>query len=524
LWSKDGVTFVSGPGNVTLNDQIYLRHTASGANSTQTNQTLTIGGVQGTFTSTTQASAGAEPPWTVLTPSADSRLIYVDATNGSAGGTPYSLDGSAPGGVLPGGTWDNPIGESAYQTVAQGKAQMRDGFPDYLLFKRGETWTNEVIGQIRDIGGRSITEKAVFSSYGPSTQRPLFKTGNQNFISNSGSFPRTSDFITIKGLEIRNHTRDPSDPAFSLATTTQDGIRLTVGADYLLIEDCVVSFYGTGINIDDVDNNGVSNLTLRANLILDQYGHTTFDPRSQGVYIAKTDGNILIEYNIFDHNGWNESIPTAPEHAQNHSMYLQYSNVINNQTVVNNFIARSSDHGLQNRAGGRIANNVFYNNVIGWLIGSNAGFNPTTGNQNPPPFPTGTAENNIILEGRPGELNTNWGTNLDWAINVSFINNIVANARAGGQQIPNNITNDSGGHTYSGEIVHQWGGVGNDTGVPGDYADPERTIITYQQSIGETPTEEAFYAALRAQSQLTFDPRYHIDVIHEYFRSGFDAP
>jgi hypothetical protein len=59
LWSKDGVTFVSGPGNVTLNDQIYLRHTASGSGTTQTSQTLTIGGVQATFTTTTQVAPGA---------------------------------------------------------------------------------------------------------------------------------------------------------------------------------------------------------------------------------------------------------------------------------------------------------------------------------------------------------------------------------------------------------------------------------------------------------------------------------
>jgi hypothetical protein len=58
LWSKDGVTFVSGPGNVILNDQVYLRHIASGSGTTQTSQTLTIGGVQGTFTSTTVSAAG----------------------------------------------------------------------------------------------------------------------------------------------------------------------------------------------------------------------------------------------------------------------------------------------------------------------------------------------------------------------------------------------------------------------------------------------------------------------------------
>jgi hypothetical protein len=58
LWSKDGVTFVSGPGNVTLNDQVYLRHTASGSGTTQTNQTLTIGTVSDTFTSTTIAASG----------------------------------------------------------------------------------------------------------------------------------------------------------------------------------------------------------------------------------------------------------------------------------------------------------------------------------------------------------------------------------------------------------------------------------------------------------------------------------
>lgn len=50
-------TFVSTVGTVSNGDTVRARHTSSASNSTATNTTVTIGGVQDTFTSTTEAAA-----------------------------------------------------------------------------------------------------------------------------------------------------------------------------------------------------------------------------------------------------------------------------------------------------------------------------------------------------------------------------------------------------------------------------------------------------------------------------------
>lgn len=53
-------SFTSSSGSVNNGDTVRARHTSSASNSTATNTAVTIGGVSDTFTSTTEASAGAQ--------------------------------------------------------------------------------------------------------------------------------------------------------------------------------------------------------------------------------------------------------------------------------------------------------------------------------------------------------------------------------------------------------------------------------------------------------------------------------
>jgi len=56
-YAINGGAFVSTAGTVTNNQTVTVRHTSSATNSTATTTTLTIGGVSGSFTSTTEAEA-----------------------------------------------------------------------------------------------------------------------------------------------------------------------------------------------------------------------------------------------------------------------------------------------------------------------------------------------------------------------------------------------------------------------------------------------------------------------------------
>src|SRR5450830_1516621 len=84
--------------------------------------------------------------WTVFTASSDTQLVYVSSTAGN--------DST---GVI--GDPTHP-----YQTIAKGVSLLRNGYPDWLLLKKGDSWTesNYIL-----VSGRSASEPMVISSYDP---------------------------------------------------------------------------------------------------------------------------------------------------------------------------------------------------------------------------------------------------------------------------------------------------------------------------------------------------------------------
>ena len=76
---------------------------------------------------------------------------------------------------------------------------------------------------------------------------------------------------------------------------------------------------------------------------------------------------ILLEGNVFNHNGWNPDVSGAVPTIFNHNIYLTFTN--DNITVRGNTIANAGSHGLQARSGGNIENNLFLNDPIGMSFG-----------------------------------------------------------------------------------------------------------------------------------------------------------
>jgi hypothetical protein len=102
---------------------------------------------------------------------------------------------------------------------------------------------------------------------------------------------------------------------------------------------------------------------LRRNVIIDAYNTTG---RSEGLYMHNIKG-VLLEDNIFDHNGWNESIKGAQATIFNHDAYLSEENT--GVVIRGNVFANAGSHGLQARSGGKIQGNLFLRNPIGLLFG-----------------------------------------------------------------------------------------------------------------------------------------------------------
>jgi hypothetical protein len=369
-----------------------------------------------------------------------SRIIYVSSSTGN--------DGNA-------GTYSSPL---ASITTAVGF--LRDGFPDQVLLKKGDTWTNDIPGQLA-VNGLSFNAPILLGTYG-SGPRPVVRvsgsTAASGVISTSGAGGggTKGNNIAIIGWEISAYTRDPSNVAFSNtdAALSPYGIRFLNNSVNLLIEDCFIHHFIVNIDCElGVGGQTVNGLTIRRNIITDAYSNT--GAHSQGMFL---DGNInvLIQQNLFDFNGWNTSSsisPKADPTVFNHNVYIQTSNI--NVTSVENISTNASLTGFQHRPGGTVTNNLLSNNPVGFNFG----------------YSGGKAYNNVILSSSDiaqGPSAQSQGFGIDVILNGSSIlidSNIIANSisssAGGGLTVDtqsytgnftlgqNTITNVSGTHVNS---------------------------------------------------------------------------
>jgi len=448
-----------------------------------------------------------EPNWTVLTPSSDSRIIYVDESGGDDGtgvNYIYGVDGA---GVPGSNDWENPVGENAYQTIAQGYIQLRNGYPDYLLLKKGETWY-ESLGQYT-IKGRSPSEPMVTTAYG-SGARPLLKTGTSSglTIALGAGGESSMDNLIFKGIHFYANARDPDSGEFSFTGDSQGIALLNRGMVDTIFEDNVFAFYRNGIGFIAGSGTGVNNVTFRYNIIADSYG---VGANSQGIYMKECDG-VLFEYNTLDHNGWHETVSGAGMTQFNHATYFQTdcTNVDSNYNIV----MRGDGAGL--RCGGIQDGNFTVECVIGLLMGgADSG---RTAN---------SMSDNVVLNGNDFLLPLQErGYGLSYGVTIQASNNLVSNNNIIASEHslnPNPEPYFGSGQAYtsfSGNIVHDWG-AGNDTGVPGQYVDPDRTIEGYNTSAGGLGTRADFFAQVLAQSQDTWNPDYSVEAIKQYFIEGY---
>jgi hypothetical protein len=97
--------------------------------------------------------------WSIVNPAFDSKIMYVDLVSGDDGeASPHTNM------TLGGGTPRNPGSVNAYKTIEAAMLELREGYPDWLVVKRGQTFTRT--STLTFPSGRSLTERAVFTSYG----------------------------------------------------------------------------------------------------------------------------------------------------------------------------------------------------------------------------------------------------------------------------------------------------------------------------------------------------------------------
>ena len=410
--------------------------------------------------------------WTTFTPSGDTRMIYVSDSQGNDSNS--GLEAASP-----------------VKTLAKATSLLRDGQPDWLLLKRGDTWTNQNLGDWTR-SGRSAEEPMLVTGYGEGA-RPLIRTGTSNGIT---MWRGGVDYkhLALVGLHFEAHTNNGQNGPH--------GIRLDRPGQNLLIEDVELEKFATNIVVQSTDAaRPFENLTIRRSVIRDAFAMHTGLPggtHSQGVYTSNVRG-ILIEENVLDHNGHNPDIAGAEPTIFNHNLYIQTDS--DDLVVRGNIIARAASNGLQARPGGIVENNLFLDNSIAMFIAGDGG----------------SALDNVVLHGSTNELLPDgnpraWGIDMKNITGSEALRNIIAHT-PGGVDALVGLT----GVTSEQNVVYKWG---NETWA-GDYPDPERTIYTYDALLGGPGTLESFLNRARQLSIDSYDVRYTAEGANPYFRAGF---
>jgi len=514
-------------------------------------------------------AGGIKDGWTVFTPSSDTRTVYVSSSRGDDGN-----NGLSPG---------NPK-----RTIAAGKARLRKGHPDWLLLKCDDTW-DESLGQWGGLSGRSLSERMLVGSYGKGA-RPILRTGVETGVWLSTNTP--TNFVAFVGIHFWANTYNGSNG-------TPDAIFCYERSQGILVEDCMMQGYLHGLVFESVPAQPWwhENVQIRRNVIVDSYSTTsTF---AAGAYLYRCNG-LLLEENLFDRNGWNESVAGSNPSWFLHNVYVHNENT---GVIVRGNLVAGCD-GVQVRPGGTVEDNVFLRTAIALEFG--LGTNPNVDGV------SGVIRNNVVLDG--GDIGTNgpaqglrgwgflignittltvekniicnnthghgprvfsieaangWSGNTRGVESALFKENIIFNwggsielqgtsAQLKNIQLQRNVIQNkktadplilyarsnepvgvsSAGNEFSGmsdqsrwirtakDFVsfHSWKASVRDEGSKDQrvkFLDPDRTIESYQASLGGEATYEAFLAEARKQSKNNWRRQYTAEAVSEYIRKGF---
>ncbi|MEK6919334.1 MAG: DUF4215 domain-containing protein, partial [Nanoarchaeota archaeon] len=371
--------------------------------------------------------------FTQLTPSSDTIIYYVSSTGNDAN------DGLSP---------QNPIKTPIYAT-----AKLRNGYSDWVLFKRGDVFEPKIGNERGEIpplpsggnplpaswgnfvttsAGRSIAERQVIGSYGSSFVRPIIQNG----------MARSSSYTAFVGL----HFDRPAERG-----DMNTGMSFNSYGDGILIEDNHISNYIINLDVTGGSNGGYTNMVIRRNIVVD--AHSSDGSASQGFSSYGGSYSMLVEANLFDHNGWKEEVPGAEDSPYSHNTYFAGGTI--NPIYKDSISSRSSNVGLSARSGGFFDNNLLLNNPIGIGVGY---------------FPyneraVGEVKNNVILDGRnivgtPEENPRSpqgWGISISAASGIEISNNVVAHQKSGGGPVAILV---SGGYSTGLEIhdnkIYDW--------------------------------------------------------------------
>lgn len=260
--------------------------------------------------------------WTTIIPSSDTKKVYVSSSLGHD----TNYNGLAP---EPQGGGFGPKA-----TVAAGKALLTPGKPDWLLFRRGDTWSGGL--GTWTLSGRNTNERMVVGAYDPqgtpanSIARPQFQTGNGEAGLTCNN---AASYLAFLDLDFQC-THQP-------ATNFEFGMQWFGTSQHVLIEGCRFDHYDKNLLLQGGD---LRNFALRRNL----FSYAYID----GFYVQYTTG-LLIEECIFYAN----SIENTVQVVNRHHSYIDHEGC-DDITFRDNLMDYAWMLGIQTRVGGLVTGNV----------------------------------------------------------------------------------------------------------------------------------------------------------------------
>jgi len=415
------------------------------------------------YTNVSCSSGASISGWTVFTPSADTRIMYVSTSGNDSTGQVYSKI-SAEVGTDP----FKPEGAiRPFATYAAAFTHARAGYSDWILFKRGET-LYQVIGS-NVVSGRSNTEPFLVGSYGSSGLSPLLKIGAKSgvTITKANSKLGTLQYIAILGLRFYSHTRNPSDVEF-VNNDGGHGLNMLAYGEgnavkNILIEGCAF-LYNKGNNAQGSYNGIMEDIKVRRSVFLHSYSH---DSHAQGLY-AHGVNRMLVEENVFDHNGWlvqqttGSNTQTGGQATMfNHNTYFSG---VKNVIMVNNVFLRPSsiqnkftaNDGVGSAGPITVQNNLYVDGEVVISLGGNV--------DGPLRFKDIKVLDNIITNiniSRPTNRTLAWGISIqDWDGGL-VKNNYILNTDHGNSYAIYNVGTSSRNVTISNNHVYNFKNLSN---------------------------------------------------------------
>lgn len=226
-----------------------------------------------------------EDGWTTYDPHpTETEIIYVSSSGGD----------DAYNGLYPddaGNGSDGPL-----KTVAAAIALVRNNSADWVLFKRGDTWTDESVGRgLEDFSGISPENPIVLASYGDSIVRPKFDYSGTVWYGPVGGTPEN---ISLLGLEINQYQLDPNNSLFNPRSSAPAISWLAAGGNFLL-EDCKITY--AQVNLQNY-NAPTGYFEVRRNVLTHSY---SINSHAQSIFTS-VNNPLIIEGNVMNHGGWND--------------------------------------------------------------------------------------------------------------------------------------------------------------------------------------------------------------------------